>query len=99
FLESTDSVCPGCSTGCNIHVDHRDGEAQRLRPRRNVEVNKSWMCDVGRTEYKELSVDARLGEARIRNTSGALEQSALAVALDRVGQELKAAGAAAAFMA
>ena len=24
FLESTDSVCPGCSTGCNIHVDQRD---------------------------------------------------------------------------
>jgi NADH-quinone oxidoreductase subunit G len=99
FLESTDSVCPGCSTGCNIHVDHRDGEAQRLRPRRNVEVNKSWMCDVGRTEYKEVSVDSRLGGARIRNASGAFESSALAVALDRVGQEVKAAGAGVAFMA
>ena len=47
FLEAEDSVCPGCSTGCNLFADHSDGEVQRLRPRRNVEVNKSWMCDVG----------------------------------------------------
>ena len=60
FLESADSVCPGCSTGCNIFVDHRDGEVQRLRPRRNVEVNKSWMCDIGRKEYKEIAIDRRV---------------------------------------
>ena len=54
FLEETPSVCPGCSTGCNITIDHRDGEVHRLRPRRNVEVNKSWMCDIGRQEYREI---------------------------------------------
>ena len=32
---------PGCSTGCNVFVDERDGEVQRLRPRRNADVNKS----------------------------------------------------------
>jgi anaerobic selenocysteine-containing dehydrogenase len=47
FLQGTDSVCPGCSTGCNIFVDHRDDEVHRLRPRRNVDVNSSWMCDIG----------------------------------------------------
>jgi NADH-quinone oxidoreductase subunit G len=80
FLESADSVCPGCSTGCNVFVDHRDAEVHRLRPRRNVEVNKSWMCDVGRKEYKEIAIDRRVSAARSRE-AGPLS---LAQALDAV---------------
>jgi len=95
FLESADSVCPGCSTGCNIFVDHRDGEVQRLRPRRNVEVNKSWMCDVGRKEYKEISIDRRVAEARLHGR-GAVP---LAEALDLLASRLEQAGAATAFVA
>ena len=57
FLKEHESVCPGCSTGCNIVVDERDGEVQRLRPRRNADVNKSWMCDPGRALYKQIAVD------------------------------------------
>src|SRR6185503_14536186 len=66
FLEETESVCPGCSTGCNIFVDHRDAEVHRLRPRRNVEVNKSWMCDFGRLEYKEIALQTRVAGARTK---------------------------------
>ena len=95
FLESADSVCPGCSTGCNIFVDHRDGEVQRLRPRRNAFVNKSWMCDVGRKEYKEIALDRRVTAAR-RQGGGALP---LAEALDAVASRLAEAGAATAFLA
>ena len=54
FLKTHESVCPGCSTGCNVFVDERDGEVQRLRPRRNPDVNKSWMCDPGRALYKQI---------------------------------------------
>jgi len=95
FLESADSVCPGCSTGCNVFVDHRDAEVHRLRPRRNVEVNKSWMCDVGRKEYKEIAIDRRVSAARSRE-SGPLS---LAQALDAVATRLAAARAATAFVA
>jgi NADH-quinone oxidoreductase subunit G len=98
FLEATESVCTGCSTGCNIFIDHRDGEAQRLRPRRNVEVNKSWMCDVGRREYKEIALDTRVTAARVKGASGwegASNVSALEVLADR----LEEAGPASAFMA
>ena len=74
---STESVCPGCSTGCNIFVDHRDGEVQRLRPRRNVEVNRSWMCDIGRMEYKEIALDTRLASpARARGERRGLARPA-----------------------
>src|SRR5438034_1775150 len=95
FLEATDSVCPGCSTGCNIFIDHRDGEVHRLRPRRNVEVNKSWMCDVGRREYKEIAIDRRVTAAR-KQGSGPLS---LGEALDALGTRLAAARAATAFVA
>jgi len=53
-LSSTPSICNGCSTGCNIDIDHKDGRAYRLRPRCNPEVNKYWMCDEGRLTYKKL---------------------------------------------
>jgi len=93
FLEATDSVCPGCSTGCNVFIDHRDGEAHRLRPRRNVEVNKSWMCDVGRREYKEISIDTRVVAARAR-AEGGWQETTVGSAADLVAQRLGEASAA-----
>ena len=112
FLEATDSVCPGCSTGCNIFIDHRDGEAQRLRPRRNVEVNKSWMCDVGRKEYKEIAIDTRVSAARVRRSPLTLpsppggrggpndwEGASNPTALDALAERLQDAGTASAFLA
>ena len=102
FLEGTESVCPGCSTGCNIFVDHRDGEAHRLRPRRNVEVNRSWMCDIGRREYKEIAIDTRIANARVRaGSNGGATWSTVTVAsaLDLVHDRLRQAGTASAFLA
>jgi NADH-quinone oxidoreductase subunit G len=98
FLESSDSVCPGCSTGCNIHVDSRDQEVHRLRPRRNVEVNKSWMCDIGRVEYKEIALDTRVTAARVRRASE-WEETSVATALDLVTEKILAAPRASAFLA
>jgi NADH-quinone oxidoreductase subunit G len=97
FLESTESVCPGCSTGCNIHVDHRDAEAQRLRPRRNVEVNKSWMCDPGRALYRDLGLPTRITGAYVN--ASPREELVLDAALDQVAERLKQAGEAIAFVA
>jgi NADH-quinone oxidoreductase subunit G len=98
FLEEKESICPGCSTGCNIYVDQRDGEAHRLRPRRNVEVNKSWMCDYGRLEYKGIALESRITGARVK-VDGAWQGVSLDGALDTLAHRLKEAGAASAFMA
>jgi NADH-quinone oxidoreductase subunit G len=98
FLKSHDSICPGCSTGCNVSVDERDGEVQRLRPRRNAEVNRSWMCDPGRALYKEIAVPSRVTGARVRG-AGTWEGTSVAAALDRVATALREAGAASAFLA
>jgi len=98
FLKEHESVCPGCSTGCNVFVDERDGEVQRLRPRRNADVNRSWMCDPGRALYKEIGVTSRVSGARVRGPSS-WEGVTVAAALDRVAAALKQAGSASAFLA
>ena len=58
-LESTPSVCPGCSTGCNVDLHASRDQLYRMVPRENQAVNKFWMCDGGRFEYKRIST-ARL---------------------------------------
>lgn len=57
LLTSTDSICTGCSHGCNIHLDHFRNEVQRYRPRYNPEVNDHWMCDAGRSTYTDVHDD------------------------------------------
>jgi NADH-quinone oxidoreductase subunit G len=60
FLHATDSVCGGCSTGCTVRIDHRDGSIFRMIPRRNVEVNRSWLCDEGRLSFHQLGAGERV---------------------------------------
>lgn len=62
MLKATDSVCPGCATGCNVRIDHEAGRIYRLKPRRNARVNGSWMCDEGRLTYKTVHEAERLGD-------------------------------------
>ena len=47
-LDTTESVCPGCSIGCAVTIGHREGVVYRFLPRFNPEVNGWWMCDYGR---------------------------------------------------
>ena len=62
FLNETPSVCPGCSRGCNIYLQHNEskinkvGEERvyRIKPRFNQEVNKWWICDEGRYGYSMI---------------------------------------------
>ena len=65
YLKETQSVCPGCSTGCNTRIHwnttrtYKTGGRRilRLKPRYNEAVNKYWMCDEGRYNYKWLEQD------------------------------------------
>ena len=69
MLKSTDSICPGCATGCNVRVDHEAGRIYRLKPRRNAAVNGSWMCDEGRLTYKDVHAADRLVEPTWRGAA------------------------------
>ena len=66
FLRSAESICPGCSAGCAIKLDHNDGRVRRLKPRYNPEVNDWWMCDEGRFGWKYVHDSRRLARLTVR---------------------------------
>jgi NADH-quinone oxidoreductase subunit G len=62
FLEKRASICTLCSRGCSIFIDSHPGYPRvvssqriyRIRPRENPDVNRHWICDLGRYGYAEL---------------------------------------------
>jgi NADH-quinone oxidoreductase subunit G len=89
FLKSSPSVCTRCSTGCNIRVDHKDGVVYRYVPRRNADVNKSWMCDYGRDSYREEQEDRILSP--LLHDGRSLKDTTWEAALDLVADRTRAA--------
>jgi len=88
FLKETDSICAGCSTGCNLRIDHSaralgggipgvtatEGTIYRTVGRRNVAVNKSWICDEGRLSFHTIESWPRLRTAKTKGPSTSLDQ-------------------------
>lgn len=72
FLTSTPSICPGCSNGCQIWIDHENGEMFRWRPRdgesasRSFPTISSFLCNEGRLSYKDWQGEDRLTKVLIR---------------------------------
>ena len=54
-LRSTPSVCPGCSIGCNLWIDHHERTVFRFTPRSNPAINATWLCDHGRFLAESLN--------------------------------------------
>jgi len=66
LLDSVESVCPRCSRGCTIRIDHNLGKVWRLKPRFNPQVNMWWMCDEGRFSWDTIHDDRRLTQPRLK---------------------------------
>lgn len=62
FTKQTDSICTGCSTGCNVRVAERDGEVVQVKARYNKDVNKEWLCDEGRYGFNRFIPKERLNK-------------------------------------
>ena len=60
FTQQTDSICPGCSTGCNVKVAVRDREVVQVKARLNSDVNKEWLCDEGRYGFHRFLPQSRV---------------------------------------
>ena len=74
-LTGVDSICPGCSTGCNIRIDvGKEDRIRRLVPRVNMQVNEHWMCDDGRYGWGYVHGDRRLQTPKV-STDGEGQQS------------------------
>ena len=70
WLQSQNSVCPNCSTGCSIHVDQNEDRIYRLRPRFNPQAQGHFMCDDGRFGFGYVHSNERLKHPTIRTSSG-----------------------------
>jgi NADH-quinone oxidoreductase subunit G len=45
LLKSVESIDPSDALGANLTIEYNDGRVWRLMPRRNPEVNKSWIAN------------------------------------------------------
>jgi NADH-quinone oxidoreductase subunit G len=66
-LDKTASICPGCSQGCNTMIDTRDNNVVRIRPRPNLDVNRHFICDHGRLDYRWLNRGDRIEAPLIKD--------------------------------
>lgn len=89
FLKDVPSVCTGCSNGCNINAGTAHGKVYRYTPRRNDEVNDTWICDAGRLSYHEIGAPDRLQFALVRNAEGVLEDAPLDRAFEAAAARLR----------
>src|SRR3954451_1047609 len=97
-LDKTASVCPGCTQGCNISIDTRDDVVVRFRPRPNLEVNRHFMCDYGRMNYRWLNRGDRV-EAPLVREGGRHVATDWDTALDRLGQLVRGTSGTAVILA
>jgi NADH-quinone oxidoreductase subunit G len=68
-LDKTASICTGCSQGCNTMIDTRDNTVVRLRPRPNLDVNRHFICDHGRMDYRWMNRGDRIEAPLLREGS------------------------------
>jgi NADH-quinone oxidoreductase subunit G len=88
-MSKTDSICVGCSRGCNTEVWVRNNEILRLTPRHNENVNNYWMCDKGRLEtFKNVNAGNRIDGTFIRR-DGRLQKISWGEALNVAAKSLK----------
>jgi NADH-quinone oxidoreductase subunit G len=81
-LDSTPSICPYCSRGCNLLIDKRKGHKDVLRvlPRPNAAVHGEFICNEGRFRPLQAAGGDRLEEALIKGGSAPLDSALEAAA-------------------
>ncbi len=103
YLDTTPSVCAGCSTGCNIEVHTNTARTHkaegrrvvRLKPRYNAHVNQFWICDEGRYSFLHVDAANRITRPAIKkeqNFEPVSWQDALQQVADQIEQVRKDGG-------
>jgi len=88
-MSKTNSICIGCSRGCNTEVWVRNNEILRLTPRYNKDVNNFWMCDKGRLNtFKHVNAVDRIDSAYIRK-EGLMQKVSWDTAIQTATKSLK----------
>ncbi|SHG07860.1 NADH dehydrogenase subunit G [Jatrophihabitans endophyticus] len=87
-LQSTDSICEHCSSGCAQRTDWRRGKVTRRLAGNDPEVNEEWNCDKGRWAFQYLQQADRVLNPLVRNADGELVETSWPDALERAAQGL-----------
>lgn len=88
YLKDAETICTGCSTGCNVSVYYNEEGAFRVKPRQNDEINGYWMCDKGRDIYSFVNRKYRITKGKF-GFKDQWEQSEPAEMAKRAGDKLK----------
>lgn len=98
----TESICPGCSKGCNTVLDTMKHQklnleelvdtVYRVRPRENMNVNQWWICDDGRYHLEGDKKKTRFLVPHVRD-NGTLIETTWFSAITAVSDKIKSAGA------
>ncbi len=91
-LQSSPTICQGCSLGCNTYTSERYGELRRVHNRYHNEVNSYFLCDRGRFGGQHVNSDKRIPQAGIRNSKGLYDPTPLDTALNEVKSLLSGGG-------
>ena len=73
FLKQTNAIDTESSVGANTVVWSREGTIYRITPRRNDEVNDTWLADSARVLYKSVNAADRLTAIKVNGTDSALD--------------------------
>jgi len=90
YLKDAETVCTGCSTGCNVKVYFNKEGMFRVKPIYNEQVNGHWMCDEGRDIYKFTNKEVRLLKAK-KGQGGNWTEMAPGAAAKELASTLKSA--------
>ncbi|MEM8868610.1 MAG: 2Fe-2S iron-sulfur cluster-binding protein [Verrucomicrobiota bacterium] len=80
FLKRTNSICTESSVGANTTIWSREGKIYRITPRRNDDVNDTWMTDSGRSLFKRYETEDRLTQYAIGGVQKTSTDAAAAAA-------------------
>ena len=90
FLTRTPSIDGLTASGDNISIEHNQGQIYRVKPRRNLAVNKWWISDEVRYGWKFIHSDERLAQPR-KAQHGDQVGTSFTAAYDELQERLTAA--------